>query len=245
MKQYLKEINSEFNYRANWEPNKPLAIGDIGILEKGIFSLRSSLEQEGIPMQVRTEESTGSLKYSSSGGVSINSKLSGQAKMPQSQLGEGDAGFSIQFNKEKAVVFEIKGYKTHLIENVGEIERQVMQRFMGNQWPKDWVIITELVQADNATILISNNKDSSIDLKANANLEPSSNLSIADANLDLAVVSRRGIATEIVSRQGITPLYRASGIKTKLFGGSGSLASKGDLQDAFDVIQQEPDELDN
>jgi len=245
MKQYLKEINDKFNYRANWEPNKPLAIGDIGILEKGIFSLRSSLTQEKIPMQVRTEESTGNLKYTSSGAVSIKSKLSGQGKIPQSALGELDAGFSIEFNKEQAIVFEINGYKTHLVENVGEIEREVMQRFMGNTWPKDWVIITELVQADNATILISNSKDSAIDLKANGNMEASPNLSLADASLELGVVSRRGIATEIVARQGITPLYRAAGIKTKLFGGGGSLASKGDLQDAFDVIQQDPEELDN
>ena len=242
MKQYLKEINSQFNYRANWEPNKPLQIGDIGILEKGIFSLRSSLEKEGIAMQVRTEENTGSLKYTSSGSVSIQTKLAGQATLPQSGLGQGDAGFAIQFNKEKAIVFEIQGYKTHLVENVGDIEKEVLQRFMTNQWNKNWLIITELVQADSATILISNNRDSSVDIKVNADVQPGANLSIADASLGLNIVSRKGISTEILAREGITPLYVVSGIKKKLFGDP-ALGKKDELQDGLDVVPFDPAEV--
>ena len=242
MKQYLKEMNAQFKYRANWEPNKPLAIGDIGILEKGVFSLRSTLEKEGLPMEVRTRDETGSLKYNSSGAVTINSKLAGQATLPNSPLGEADAGFSIQFSREKAIVFEVSSYKTHLIENVGEIEKLVLQKFMANQWSKNWLIITELVEADGATILISNSKESAIELKANADVAPGANINIADANLELGVVSNKGIGTEIVAAKGITPLYIASGIKKKIFGDA-SLAAKGELQMGLDVEAFDPAEL--
>lgn len=243
MKQYLSEINKQFQYRATWEPNKTLAIGDIGILEKGIFSLRSTLTQENIPASVRVDESDGSMKYQSEGAVDINFKLAGEASIPQSQLGQGDAGITIQFKKQDAVVFQINGTRTHQLTNTGEIEREVLKRFRENSWPKDWVIITELVQAKEATILISNSKDSKIELKANADVQASSQLNIADAELQFGVVSKRGLTTEIVAKQGITPLYRASGIKKPVFGDP-SLGTKELFGEVLDEIPFDPSEVD-
>jgi hypothetical protein len=225
MKQYLKEINKKFQYRATWEPGKTLRIGDIGILEKGIFSLRSTLEQEQIALQIRVDESEGSLKYTSEGSVEIKAKLAGEMSMPQSQLAKGDAGFAVQFKKQNAVVFTINGTKTYQIENTGQIEREVLQRFAENKWPKDWLIITELVEAKEATILISNAKDSQIELKANADISPSSELNIADAEFNFSVVSKRGLSTEIIAKEGVTPLYRVAGIRKPLLGDP-SLGSK-------------------
>ncbi len=229
MKQYLKEMNSKFLYRATWEPNKPLKIGDIGILEKGVFSHRSTLESENIPMDVRVDESEGSLKYNSEGSVEIKAKLSGKAKMPQSQLGELDAGFTINFSREKSIVFQLNGTKTHIITNVGAIETEVLSRFMQNKWRKNWVIITELIEGKEGTIIISNSKESSIELRANANVNPSENINIADAKLDLGVVSKKNIGTEIIAKNGLTPLYRVAGIRKKLFGGATELEAKGGL----------------
>ncbi|HLF63265.1 MAG TPA: hypothetical protein VI603_05920 [Saprospiraceae bacterium] len=242
MKQYLNEINNRFQYRATWEPNKTLAIGDIGILEKGIFSLRSTLAKENIPPTIRTDENEGSMKYTSEGAVDITAKLSGQTSMPQSGLAQGDAGITIQFKKQDAVVFQINGSRTHQIENTGEIEREVLQRFRENKWPKDWVIITELVQAKEATILISNSKDSKIELKANANVHAASDLDIADAQLQFGVVAKRGIATEIIAKEGITPLYRVSGIKKPVFGDP-SLGTKELFGEVLDEVPFDPKEL--
>lgn len=242
MKQYLKEINNRFQYRATWEPNKTLAIGDVGILEKGIFSLRSSLTKENIPLEVRTDESEGSMKYSSEGAVEINTKLQGQASPPQSSLAQGDAGVMIHFKKQDAVVFQINGSRTHQIENTGEIEREVLKRFRENTWPKNWVIITELVEAKEATILISNSKDSSIELKANAQVQAPSDLDIADAQLQFAIVAKRDISTEIVAKEGITPLYRASGIKKPLLGDP-SLGTKDLFGEVLDEISFDPKEM--
>ncbi len=229
MKQYLKEMNGKFLYRATWEPNKPLRIGDIGILEKGVFSHRSTLESENIPMEVRVDENEGSLKYNSEGSVDIKTKLAGKAKMPQSQLGELDAGFSIHFSREKSIVFQLNGAKTHIITNVGAIETEVLSRFMQNKWRKNWVIITELIEGKEGTIIISNSKESSIELKAKANVNPSANIDIADASLDLGVVSKKNIGTEIIGKGGLTPLYRVAGIKKKIFGGATGLEAKGGL----------------
>jgi len=242
MKQYLNEINKRFQYRATWEPGKTLRIGDVGILEKGIFSLRSSLEQEGIPLQVRLDESEGSMKYTSEGAVDITTKVAGQASMPQSQLVKGDAGFIVQFKKQDAVVFTINGSKTHQLENTGQIEKEVLKRYLENKWPKNWVIVTELVEAKEATILISTSKDSKIELKANADISPTSDLNIADAEFNFSVASRRGLSTEIIAKEGITPLYRVSGIRKPLLGDP-SLGSKELFGDVFAEVPFDAVEL--
>ena len=242
MKQYLNEINKRFQYRATWEPNKTLAVGDVGILEKGIFSLRSTLAQENIPQTVRTDESEGSMKYTSEGAVDITAKLAGQASAPQSGLAQGDAGITVQFKKQDAVVFQINGSRTHQLQNTGEIEREVLKRFRENNWPKDWVIITELVEAKEATILISNSKDSVIELKANADVRATNDLDVADAQLNLSVIAKKGISTEIVAKEGITPLYRASGIKKPVFGDP-SLGTKELFGEVLEEVPFDPSEL--
>jgi hypothetical protein len=241
MKQYLNEINARFQYRATWEPNKTLNIGDIGILEKGIFSLRSTLTKEGIPVQVRTDESEGSLKYTSQGAVDINVKLAGKAAPPQSQLGTADAGITIQFKKENAIVFQVNGTRTFQLENFGDIEREVLSRFHAGKWPKDWVIISELVQAREATILISSNRDSIIELKANAEVKAESDLDLADAQLNFGIVTKKGLSTEIIAKEGISPLYRASGVKKPVFGDP-TVGSKELFGEVLDEIPYEAGE---
>ncbi len=218
MKQYLKEVNKKFKYRPTWVPGKPLKIGDIGILEKGVFSHRGTLDEKGIPFTVRIDESDSDMSYSSEGGVTIAAKLAGKASMPESQLAEGDAGLTISFSKEKATVFKLNGTKTSIITNAGAVGQEILNRYIQNNWEKDWVVITELIEANSATILVSNSKESKVELKAKANVQASEDLDIADAGLGLSIVGKKDLAVEIVAKDGITPLFRAAGIKKKLFG---------------------------
>jgi hypothetical protein len=182
------------------------------------------------------------MKYTSEGAVDITAKLAGQASAPQSGLAQGDAGITVQFKKQDAVVFQINGSRTHQLQNTGEIEREVLKRFRENNWPKDWVIITELVEAKEATILISNSKDSVIELKANADVRATNDLDVADTQLNLSVIAKKGISTEIVAKEGITPLYRASGIKKPVFGDP-SLGTKELFGEVLEEVPFDPSEL--
>lgn len=91
MKKYLKELNKRFGYRPTWEPGKPLKLGDIGVLEKGVFSNRTSLDDLGIPLELRVANTATDIKYASEGGVNIQSKLSGEAPLPEMTLSNLDA----------------------------------------------------------------------------------------------------------------------------------------------------------
>ncbi|MDX1477796.1 MAG: hypothetical protein R3301_08805, partial [Saprospiraceae bacterium] len=119
MKTYLQELKTRFSkYRATWVPDKQVRIGWVGTLEDNVFTLRTTLDDEGIPYRVVEDESEADWDYQSEGGSTITAKLAGEASPPGSQLGQADAGFSIQFNREKATVLKLGKVKVHQILNL-------------------------------------------------------------------------------------------------------------------------------
>lgn len=226
---YLQEIyDKSVGYRPNWEPNKPLRIGDVGILEDNVFTVVGSLEKMGIPMEVRTDESEAEIiDLSSENGFEIKTKAKGQVDPATPALGEMDAGFHVDFKREKSILFRIKGYKTHLIENLMSISQEIKKRYQNEEWEPEWVIINELLEANSATIMMSSEGSVSVGLKAKADVGLE-NLDIADADVELGADSGGKLALSIVGKKGITPLYRAVGIKRSFFGlGKVSVGSKG------------------
>ena len=240
---YLKEIREKsVGYRPNWEPNKPLRIGDIGILEDNVFTVMGSLEKMGIPMEVRIDDKAGEVwDLSSENGVEVKTKAKGQANSATPALKEMDAGFHIEFKKENSILFRINGYKSHLIENLMNISKEIKKQYENGDWDEEWVVINELIEADNATIMMSSEGGVSVGLKAKADIGLAQ-LDVADANLELGVDSRGKLALSIVGKEGITPLYRAVGIKKSFFGfGKTSVKSRdlGSLLGGEEVEKEE------
>jgi hypothetical protein len=214
---YLKHMASKTAYRANWEPNKPLGLGMVGKLTNGVFDLFTTLEQEGLAMKDLKDETTGEMDYSSSGSVDINIKLAGQAPLAGSVLTEAQAGFVLDFHSDNGVVFLIKDTLTHQISNMGELEKKIVERYKNGTWPKDYVVITQLVEAVSATIIISNNNNNRVELEATANAGLPS-IKLTDASLGLKVANERHKTMKVLAQSGIIPIYRVMGIRHPLFG---------------------------
>ncbi len=216
---YLKDImKKSAGYRPTWEPNKPLKIGDVGKLENNVFVKWDSLEKLGIPMEVEKDVQEGALfDLSTENGIEVRTKAKGQVDPGIPSLGEMDAGFGVEFKKENAILFKVQGYLTHQISNLGEIAREVLKRYENDEWDKDLVIINELIEAKKATIMMSSEGGVSVGLKAKADVS-AANLSIADADLDVGTDVGGKLAINIIGEEGITPLYRAVGIKKKWLG---------------------------
>lgn len=240
MKEYLKELNKRFGYRPTWEPGKPLELGDIGVLEKGVFSQRSSLMDLGISFEIREPAAGSDIKYASSGGVKVEPKLSGKAPLPDTTLSKLDSGFSVSFSKENAILFEAKNARTALISNLHAIEKEVIKKMKDDSWKREWVIISELMQTDSATIVISKGKSAKIELKA-AGEVATGELHIADVDLGLKASFEKNIEYSVIAQKGSTPFYRASGIKNSLFS-LAKLATKGlkEEERALNLFEEVP-----
>lgn len=193
---YLKHMTKQTGYRATWEPNRPLFVGAVGKLEDGVFTIFSNLEKEGIIPEIMEDESQGFWDYSSSESVDISIKLAEKAPVAGSVLTEADAGFTLDFKSQDAVVFQADKTLTHQIVNMGVIEKQIIEKYRNGDWPKDWLVINQLIETESATIIISNSSNNQMDLKASANAG-TANLKLTDASLGLQVVRERGSSFKI------------------------------------------------
>jgi hypothetical protein len=214
--QYTDEMKRKFGYMATWLPGIPLVLGDIGVVRDNAFTRIASLDDFNINFEIREDETPEDLEYSSKGSVSVTTKLSGAITPPGSSLGNLDAGFVVDFTGANSILFKANKTRTNLIKNTIKLGEEVLSLYREGRWNKKWVVITELVEAESATILISNTKNAKIELKANANIQLTK-LDIADASLDLGYTSYKGLDTKVIAQSGLTPLFKVKGIHTNIF----------------------------
>jgi len=52
-KKYAKEIHEQFSYLATWLPTAHIGVGDVGVVEKSIFTRMGTLQDFKIPFKTR------------------------------------------------------------------------------------------------------------------------------------------------------------------------------------------------
>lgn len=214
--QYTNEMKKNFGYYATWNPGVPLKLGDIGTFSDNVFTRLSNLADRGIDFEIRTDETKTPLEHNSEGSVSVTTKLSGTVAPQGSVLTNLDAGIIVEFSKENSTLFKANNTTSPSIKDTIKLGEQVLKLYKEGKWNKNWVIVTELVEAENATIIISNNSNSKIELKANANIDAPT-LDIADAEFKFSTQFSKGLETKIISAAGLTPLFKVMGMKTRIF----------------------------
>ncbi|QIL40707.1 hypothetical protein G7074_16410 [Pedobacter sp. HDW13] len=217
-KNYLSHMSRQIGYRATWDPGRPLKIGFIGKLDSsGVLAIYSSLENEGIPMDIFVDDSTADMDFTSSDSVTISMKVSGSAPVLGSALTLSEAGVNFEFKNDEGIVFQTTGNKTSQLINLGKITKLILEKYEDGSWDEDWVVVTELVSADSATIIISNSSGANLDLKANAGIG-ASGIKITDAALDFSVARQHGSTLKYIAQNGLTPLYKIMGIRDPFIG---------------------------
>ena len=212
---YTDELASNFGYYATWMPGTPMKLGIIGTLEKNVFTPLSSLEHFKIQFGIMRDRNKNEFKYSSAGAVTITQKLSGEAAKG-TKLGKADAGIIIEFNKSNAVYFRAVGTSNHYIADKINLGNNILNLYKKGEWKKEWVIVTQIVDADSATILISKEKGAKLELKAKADLKPAE-LDIANMDFGSENAYSSSLSFKIVAKSGINPLFKVMGIKDAWF----------------------------
>ena len=212
---YVKEIKKSLGYFATWLPGTPLELGDIGVFRNNIFTKIGNVRDEGIEFSIEPDYSAADIEHHSTGAVSITTKASGKT-ISDSNLGKVDAGISVEFSKENAVVFKANKTTSPCIENQIELGKKIIKLYKAGKWDKDWAVVTELVHAESSTILISSSKNGKIDLRANGELSQKQ-MDIASAEAQFEMVFSKDMSTKIIAQEGLTPLFKVSKVKSRLF----------------------------
>lgn len=228
VKFYLEDLKKKSKgYRPTWLPAVRLSVGDYGVLEKDVFSREGNIYTDfKIEVKPKPGEKSPSLNFSSEKGVALTTKIKGKVEPKAELLGEADAGFIVEFSKGSGYICNLKEYSVTLIENLGKIKTEVLQRFNEGKWDENHVIISQVITADSSTILVSGQSSTKLEFKANADVKVA-DMDIADAKMKLQYLSGKTIAVNEAGREGTTPLYRAIGIDKK-FLRAAKVSNRGD-----------------
>lgn len=214
---YVQEISKKTNYRANWLPDKPMNIGDVGKLEDGLFTLYTTLEQQGIPIKVRESNSSLDFDYTSSDSVKISNGFDTNVAVPGLPVVQGKLMFKVEFQNAEGVLFQISDSHKQIIENLGEIENQILERYKKSVWNLGWVVVTEIVRTDSATIIINTGGSNTLEFEVTGEAGMKV-VNLADSKLGLRLVSESGTSTKLIAKTNLTPLYVIKGISDPIIG---------------------------
>ncbi|HEY6802408.1 MAG TPA: hypothetical protein VI306_02410 [Pyrinomonadaceae bacterium] len=210
--QYTKEMFERFGYMATWTPGVQLELGDVGVVKDRLFTRITSLKNLGIDFNIREDVTEEEQKFASSSNVSILFKAAGTAPAVGSVLTQAQAGFSIEFKKSKATVYEAVGCVAPMIDDQVAVGKRILELNQHGDWNKDWAVVTELVKAKSATVLISNSSSAKIELSASGTVTGVPNLGSVSAQFQLAF--SKDMMTSLISQHGLTPLFKARAIKS-------------------------------
>jgi len=222
-KQYIAEMHNKMGYFATWLPTVDLKLGDIGIMKGGIirrgneFERKSTLKKQGINFEIRPDKTPGNLEYLSAENATIAFKVEGSLPPEGCTLTKADAGAIIEFGDKAGVVFKANKVLNPSIEDPNALGKEILKRYNKGEWEEDWVVITEVAQSNSATIIISSGKGGKIELKATGKIN-AANIDIADVNANFQIAYSKNIHTKITAQEGLTPLFKAQGIKKIIIG---------------------------
>jgi hypothetical protein len=189
---------------ANWQPGMPVELGDYGVLNGNHFIHVGNVADLGIKFTVRTDKSKDQINFSSKGStkVTLNAAGTGGSNVK--------ANLQIDFSSEESVFFNAAECGYDMIEDKAALGADVMKRFKGGTWEREWAVITDIVNAGATTIAVSGGTSSSVVFQASGNV---SQIDLANASLSLSVVSSSNVALQIATQQGLSPLISLSKIQ--------------------------------
>lgn len=207
---YLDEVWNEWRYWATWLPTEPLRIGMVGRLTgpDWIFRYESDLNSEyGIDFDVDSDDEPGDYEHLSSGDVSVYTKAAGKVDPNFPKFPKVKAAARFDFHKRDAVVFRAVDCYEDRMKDQRRVKQAILQIYKLGGWPEDAVLITDVVRASAATVIIGGSEKASITLKGSGEANASGHLDIA-ASASVAASVEKDIASRFLAAKGVTPLYR-------------------------------------
>ncbi len=187
---------------AQWEPGKPVQLGDFGILRDRTFIQLGNIQQDlGLTFTKRSDNTKDHKFFASQGSVDL--KFNAKGSVPVSGLLSANASLEIAFSNKKAVFFSAADCEYVMIEDKVGLGKQIMTQYEKRKWEREWVVVSDLIKAGATTIAVSGGQSASIVLEAGGDVE---RISLADASLGLTVKTASNIAYQVIAEKGLIPL---------------------------------------
>lgn len=213
---YVETIRLGLNpYFANWLPNSPRKIGDIGYLDNGKFSFLFNFEDKyNESISHVSSKGKALYTYKSEEGVDIQSFVRAGIGSALTNSIPINAHLDIKFSRKGGVFFNASGGKITAFKDNTIIEDKIFKLSKKKEWKYNWCIVTSIVSAKSTTAIVSLTNDGAISLEADASI---SQIDLADAALKLNVKSENNIGFSIITNSKCIPLFTLGKLKFKIF----------------------------
>lgn len=212
-RRYAEEIHAQLKYLATWMPNARIKVGDIGTVEDGILTRTGTLKDYGIAFSESVPPQSTDLDYSTAGAVSIKFKAAGNAPITGTIPAKIDGEIEVTFDRADAILFQASNCTTHEIANIKQVSDRIISLVKAGKWPRNQVIITDVVHCASSTIVISSDANAQLTLGVKGDVG-SGKAQLASVNANFSFRDAKAIATRFVADRELTPLFKARGIKT-------------------------------
>ncbi len=119
---------------ANWEPGKPLQLGDFGVMRDYTFVYLGNISQFGIQFASRTNPSVDQKFFASQGSTDVKLKAGVQA--PAGGAADMRGTITVSFTSQDAVFFNAAGCEYTMIGNKVDLGKAVMVRYEQDSWQR-------------------------------------------------------------------------------------------------------------
>jgi hypothetical protein len=204
------------NYWAAWPSWTRYNLGDVGVLNGHVFEKEATLAEIGIAYSVQEGADASPLDISSESGVTLEFKLAGQTNSAFTSIVEAEAGVKVEFGQTGAFIIEAPEiFESEVTERLA-LQKDIIRAYRDGRWEKEWLVITRLVRAPSATVLISRSSDAALEVAATANLSAVVT-ALGDANAGITVRKQHGDTLNMLCGENVTPLFQLSRLKTSFF----------------------------
>jgi hypothetical protein len=211
VRQYTAEIHAKLGYWASWLPTTPIRLGDCGRIRDREFSPETTLERLGVSFEMGEESEPLEIAYRSENAVDYKFQLAvGNQAIPE--VPQGQAGVEISFSKENGVVFVVRDGRQRRIQDLDTLASDLESLIETGGMRREYAVVTHVVDAASASVLISSGGSGKFVASAQADLKAGL-IELANGKAGFSRLVARNIGTELLAREGLTPLYKLFGFK--------------------------------
>ncbi len=214
MQNYLTQVQKNLGYRATWEPHRPMKIGTFGKIHQGIFSEYGHIDEFNIPYSIDKLKTNNQLAYKSEEKGSYVLKAKGEINPLFKNISTSESGLILVFKKENGIVFKIEGITYFNLKNKVELATEIAKLIPSGKWDPSFLIISETLQAEKTSVLLSKKKNSELEIKCDFEIGIEKT-NWADINLFGEVLRSQGMSLQFTTSSLTTPLFKLSRLKSK------------------------------
>ncbi|MGH3788626.1 MAG: hypothetical protein ACRDRG_19235 [Pseudonocardiaceae bacterium] len=215
-KRYIRELYDSLRYWGTWAPGVEVDLGDCGPIDNWVFRPERNVRDFGIEFDPDPAPATSPWSHTSDGAVSV--EFQGTAETQRiPNVPRGAAGIRLKFSRKNAIVFAAVDGRHSRVVDIFDLKRQIVGKAQGGEFPEYYVVVTEVVTARSATVLLSESDEGEFVASASADFRAGI-VDLGNASLNVTQRSQRNVRTEILARTSVTPLFNAFKLDRDWFG---------------------------